>query len=48
MNELFEQADTKLLNFNETLQNDNGLKKLAENLKGMTNLDLLSLNPGLE
>ncbi len=46
MNELFEQADTKLLNFNETLQNDNGLKKLAENLKGMTNLDLLSLNPG--
>lgn len=43
---IFEQADTRLIDFNERLQDDASLKKLAENLNGMTDLDLQALNPG--
>ena len=43
---IFEQADTRLIGFNERLQDDASLKKLAENLNGMTDLDLQALNPG--
>ncbi len=46
MDNVFDQADTRILDFNENFQNDNTLKKLAQNLNGMTNVDLQSLNPG--
>ena len=46
MDNVFDQADTRILDFNEKFQNDNTLKKLAQNLNGMTNVDLQSLNPG--
>ena len=46
MDNVFDQADTRILDFNEKFQNDSTLKKLAQNLNGMTNVDLQSLNPG--
>lgn len=46
MDNIFDQADTRILDFNEKFQNDSTLKKLAQNLNGMTNVDLQSLNPG--
>jgi len=42
--ELFGEADTKLLDFNQHLQNDDSLKALAENLKGFTSLELEALS----
>ena len=42
--EVFDEADTKLFDFNQRLQNDDSLKALAENLKGFTNLDLEAFN----
>lgn len=44
--EVFEQVDTKLIDFNEKLQNDSGLQELASDLKDLDNVDLKSLNPG--
>lgn len=44
--EVFEQADTKLIDFNEKLQNDSGLQELAGDLKDLDNVDLKSLNLG--
>ena len=43
---VFEQADTRLLDFNDRMQTDIGMKKLAQNLSGMDKTDLSSLNPG--
>ncbi len=43
---VFEQADTSLLDFNDRMQTDNGMKKLAQDLSGMDRTDLSSLNPG--
>lgn len=43
--EVFEQVDTKLIDFNEKLQSDSGLQKLANDLKDLDNVDLKSLNP---
>ena len=38
--DVFDQADTRLLDFNEQLGNDDSLKKLAEGLKGLDDIDL--------
>lgn len=42
-NELFDQADTKLLDFYDELQNNSGLKKFAEQIKGLSRVDLLAM-----
>lgn len=42
--DVFDQADTKLLDFNEQLGNDDSLKKLAEDLKGLDDIDLRAFN----
>ena len=44
--DVFEQADTKLIDFHNELKNNSELQKLADNLRGLDNLDLESLNPG--
>ena len=44
--EVFEQVDTRLVDFNEKLQSDSGLQELADGLRGLDNIDLESLNPG--
>ena len=46
MDDVFAQADTKLIDFNEKLKNSTGLKRLAEDLNGMDAVDVQSLNPG--
>lgn len=46
MDDVFAQADTKLIDFNEKLKNSTELKRLAEDLSGMDALDVQSLNPG--
>lgn len=46
MDDVFDQADTKLIDFNNKLKNDNELKKLAQDLDGMDAIDVQSLNPG--
>lgn len=46
MNDVFSQADTHILDFNQRLQNDTGLQKLAEDLKGIQDVELEALNPG--
>ena len=42
--DVFDQADTRLLDFNEQLGNDDFLKKLAEDLKGLNDIDLQAFN----
>lgn len=44
--DVFNQADTKLIDFHNELKNNSELQKLADNLRGLDNLDLESLNPG--
>lgn len=44
MDDVFNQADTRLLDFNETLQSDDSLQKLASDLEGLSNLDLQALD----
>lgn len=39
----FDQLDTRILDFQNEFQNNNELKSLAENLKGLTDLDLESM-----
>ena len=46
VNSVFEQADTSLLDFNDRMQTDTGMKKLAQDLSGMDRTDLSSLTPG--
>ena len=43
--DVFDQADTKLIDFHNELKNNSELQKLADNLRGLDNLDLESLNP---
>lgn len=38
--DVFEQADTRLLDFNEQIKNDGSVRKLAEDLKGLDDIDL--------
>lgn len=40
VDEVFSQADTRLLEFNEAMKNDAGLQNLANDLKGLSYLDL--------
>ena len=42
--DVFGQADTRLLEFNEALKTDSRLKELAENLEGLSDIDLKALN----
>ena len=44
--DVFDQADTSVYDFNQALKNDDGLKSLEKNLQGLSNLDLQSFNPG--
>ena len=47
MDDIFDQADTRILDFNEALKNDSGLQKLANDLKGLSDLDLKSLDENI-
>lgn len=47
MDDVFDQADTRLLEFNEALQSDDSLQKLADDLEGLSNLDLQSLDENI-
>ena len=40
MDDVFDQADTRLYDFNEAFKTDSEMKKLADDLKGFTDLDL--------
>lgn len=40
VDDVFGQADTRLLEFNEAMKNDAGLQNLANDLKGLSDLDL--------
>ena len=42
--DVFKQADTRLLEFNETLKTDSGLKELANDLEGLSDIDLQALD----
>lgn len=44
MDDIFDQVDSRLLDFDEALQSDDNLQKLANDLEGLTNLDLQSLD----
>ncbi len=42
--DVFGQADTRLLKFNEALKTDSGLQKLANDLEGLDSIDLQALD----
>lgn len=42
--DVFKQADTRLLAFNEALKTDSGLKELANDLEGLSDIDLKALD----
>lgn len=42
--DVFDQADTRLIDFDEAIKNDSGLQELAKDLEGLSNLDLQALN----
>lgn len=44
VDEIFSQADTRILDFNEALKTDSSIQNLANNLKGFSDLDLKALN----
>ena len=44
--EVFDEADISIYDFNKQLENDEGLKSYAKNLEGLSEVDLESLNPG--
>ncbi|WWR16821.1 phage tail tape measure protein [Lachnospiraceae bacterium JLR.KK008] len=46
MDDIFDQADTRLTDFNNVMQDNSELRKLAEDLNGMTAGDIQSLNAG--
>ncbi len=47
MDDIFDQADTRILDFNKALKNDSGLQKLTNDLKGLSDLDLKSLDENI-
>lgn len=47
MDDIFDQADTRLLDFNEALKNDSGLQKLTDDLKDLSDLDLKALDENI-
>ncbi|MCI9379181.1 MAG: phage tail tape measure protein, partial [Eubacterium sp.] len=44
IDDVFSQADTRLLDFNEHIKNDDSVKGLAEELKGLDDIDLQAFN----
>lgn len=42
--DVFKQADTRLVEFNEALKTDSGLKELAGDLEGLSDIDLQALD----
>ena len=46
IDKVFEQADTRLYDFNEDLKTDSSLQEYINGLTGLDNVDLKSLNPG--
>ncbi|MDE6846136.1 MAG: phage tail tape measure protein [Lachnospiraceae bacterium] len=42
--DVFSQADTRLIEFNEALKTDDGLKELANDLEGLSDVDLQALD----
>ena len=46
IDEVFEQADTRLYDFNEDLKTDSSLQEYVNGLTGLDDVDLKSLNPG--
>lgn len=46
MDDIFDQADTRLIEFNEKLKNDESLTKDAKSLIGLSDLDLKSFGSG--
>lgn len=42
--DVFDQADTRILEFNEAVRNDSGLQELVKDLEGFSDLDLQVLN----
>lgn len=42
--DVFNQADTRVLEFNEAIRNDSGLQELVKDLEGFSDLDLQALN----
>lgn len=42
--DVFSQADTRLIEFNEALKTDDGLKELANDLNGLSDVDLQALD----
>lgn len=47
IDDVFDQADTRLLDFNNALKSDSGLKELTKDLKGLSDLDLKALNENI-
>ena len=45
--DVFTQADTRILDFNEKLKNDSGLKTLANDLNGLSDIDLKALDENI-
>ena len=46
--DVFAQADTRILDFNEKLKNDSGLKEMANDLNGFSNIDLKTLDQNVD
>lgn len=47
IDDVFDQADTRLLDFNNALKSDSRLKELTKDLKGLSDLDLKALNENI-
>lgn len=47
IDDVFEQADTKLLDFNNHIKNDDSIRKLAEDLEGLDDLDLKAFDENI-
>ncbi|MCM1201398.1 MAG: hypothetical protein NC312_09215 [Bacteroides fragilis] len=45
--DIFGQADTRLLEFNEALKTDSGLQELANDLEGLSDIDLQALDENI-
>ena len=45
--DVFSQADTRLIEFNEALKTDSGLKELANDLEGLSDIDLQALDENI-
>ena len=42
--DVFDQADTRLIDFDEAIKNDSGLQELAKDLEGLSDIDLKALD----